>query len=621
MKLAPLLGCLSGLVLVARLALAQDGWSEDARLCYATRGDLTLKIAYCSRAIESGKLSNANLSITYVNRGGTYEAQGDMERALADFNTAIRVDSTNSQAWVALGRYFRSTGQEGNARAQFDRAIGLPIAANDARGYLDRARAHRAKGDLSAALADLDSAGTFDGKLREVYTERGGIYSTRRTYDRAITEYDEALRLDSADAPVLIARGDSRLNLGHYRAALADYDAAIVLEPAVARYYATRGWSHRVLGDPNAAIADYTTAIRLEPNHGFRYTGRAGAYRQKGDWKDAMSDYDHAVQVEPDRGRYHDSRGDAREYEGNYVGALADRDEAIRLEPRDADWRVYRAWTLLYAGKPDASLAGFGDAITLDPSAAARYVSRGDALELLGRFDDAVTDFDRAIQLEPTRGTNYANRAWVALYRRQPLDGLKDLDRADAADPEYATGSNRGFLLLSGLRLDDALAAYTAYTAQRPNATDGYKGRGVVYMVKGDLRAAVTELRHATDFNAWDSQLVLLLHWARARAGEPDSGATAVQAHRTDPRKWPGAALRYALGAIPLDSMLASAREPSAIRTREQEAEAYFYAGEHYLAVKQPLIAQKMFREVVLRNTPWQLADASARAELAALSK
>ena len=57
------------------------------------------------------------------------------------------------------------------------------------------------------------------------------------------------------------------------------------------------------------------------------------------------------------------------------------------------------------------------------------------------------------------------------------------------------------------------------------------------------------------------------------------------------------------------------------MRTREHLAEAYFYAGESFLALHQTAKAKEMFRKAILQNIPWYATDAVARAELAQLSK
>jgi tetratricopeptide (TPR) repeat protein len=70
--------------------------------------------------------------------------------------------------------------------------------------------------------------------LRELHTERGGIYAQRSDHRRVIEAYNEALKLNSGDAASLSLRGGAHLNLGDFQRALSDYDSAIALEPRVA---------------------------------------------------------------------------------------------------------------------------------------------------------------------------------------------------------------------------------------------------------------------------------------------------------------------------------------------------------------------------------------------------
>jgi tetratricopeptide (TPR) repeat protein len=601
----------------AALPASARNWTDDAQQCYKTHGDLTLAITYCTRAIESGQLTNAELSVTYVNRGGHFLDRGEIERSLADFEAAIRLDPNDSRAYVARGLLYRGRGEESAALAEFDHAISISVSSNDAWGYLDRARAYKLKGDLKSALDALNTANQIDPKIPEVYEWRAEIYYAQRDYRKAASEYDKSLEVNPNNPDILSSRGDCYLDLGDLQRALQDYNAAISLQPSQPDYYSDRAWVHRIFGEHDQAIADYTEAIRLEPNRGLRYTNRAAAYRAKGDWKSAMADYDRAVEAEPDRGRYRSSRAGAHEYEGDYKAALVDRDEAIRLEPKNADLYVNRAWTLLYNGQTEEALAGFADAIRIDPRASVRYRSRGYAFLYLQRYDEALADFEQAIRVEPAQGVNYDGRSDVFLYRGKPLDGLPDLDRAEAADHDYAASSSRGFLHLAALQPDEAIRDYAAYITSRPNAGVGFSGRGFARMMKGDLKGANEDFAHALDFNVWDTQTMLWLHFSRARLGQDDSEDLAKEALRFDPKKWPGPALSFALGKLPLNSMLLAAKDPSELKTRQQEAEAYFYAGEYYLATHRPLAAKKMFREALDRNVPYRWAHVGAAAELA----
>jgi tetratricopeptide (TPR) repeat protein len=609
------------------LPLSAQAWTQDAELCYRTLGNMELKISYCTKAIESGLLSGTDLSTTYTNRGIAFATRGDRERAIADFDSALRNTPNNGQAFVARGNFYRSIGEESKAQADYGSAIAVPIPPDDppavlAKAYLDRSRAYIEKGDLTAALDDLNTTNRINPRIREVYLARGNIYYQRKDFHAAIAEYDSALKINPKDGETLSARAIANVNLGHFESALADCDAAINANQYVAEYYDRRAHVRRILAEEDLAIADYGVAIQLDPTHGIRYTARAVAYRAKGDWKDAMADYDRAVLAEPHRGSFRDLRADEREYEGDYAGAIADRDEAIGIEPNNADLRVARAWTLLFMGRTDEALTGFADAIRIDPKAAGRYRSRAIALARTGRFDEALADYDRAVKIEPTRGVNYASKAYVYMYRGQFLEALPAIERSAVADPEYADAANwRGVVRVATLEMDDAIREFTKFIALRPNTSLGFDNRGYARMLEGDYESAAADFRKSLDFNIWVPSTMLWLHWCNVRLGKNDHDEFVKNTGRVDPRRWPGPALRFALGQIPVDEMLAAAKDPSEMLTIDQEVEAYFDAGEYYLSIHDTGNAEKMFLEAVSRNRHYNFADAGARAELAGLKK
>jgi|CZKC01.1.fsa_nt_gi tetratricopeptide (TPR) repeat protein len=603
--------------------LSSSAWTQDAELCYRTHGNIDLKISYCTKAIESGLLNSLDLSTTYANRGLAYADRADREHALADFDAAIRIKPDNGQALVARGNFYRFLGEETKAHADYNAAIAVPIPPEArARPYLDRSRAYLAKGDLTSALTDLNTANRLDPSIREVYELRGDIYYRRKDFHSAIDEFSGALKLNPKDAEMLNNRALAYLNLSEFENALADCDAAINADQYVAEYYSHRAVVRRILGEQDLSIADYGVAIQLDPNHGSRYAARATAYRQNGDWKDAMADYDRAVQAEPTRGIYRAARADEREYEGDYDGALTDRDEAIVRDPSNADLRIGRAWTLLYMGRTDEALGGFDDAIRIDPKAAGRYRSRALALTKLGRYEEALADYDQAAKIEPARGINYSSRAYVAMYRGQPLAALPDIERGRIADPEYAEAANWiGVVRIATMDFDEAIRAFTKYIESRPNTSLGFDNRGFARMLNGDYEGAAADFHKSFSFNIWVPSTMLWLHWSNLHLGKDDHDELAKNATRVDPKRWPGPALRFALGQIPTEEMLAAAKDPSDMVTKEQEADAYFEAGEYYLSIHDAGNAQKMFLEVLSRNQHYSVAEFGAKAELNTLKK
>ena len=73
---------------------ASAGALDDARaaLTAQSEGRLDAAIRLYTRAIESGDLSDDNLTYAYNNRGLAFDDQGFRDRAIADFDAALAND-------------------------------------------------------------------------------------------------------------------------------------------------------------------------------------------------------------------------------------------------------------------------------------------------------------------------------------------------------------------------------------------------------------------------------------------------------------------------------------------------------------------------------------------------
>lgn len=141
---------------------------------------------------------NAEDSDSYVRRAAAWIGRGDLDKALDDYNMAIRLDRGN-------------------------------VAAFRGRGLLWRQRANTEK-----ALADLDQAVRLDYFDPDVYRERGLIWQERGQYDRAIADFNQAIRLAPDFALAYLFRGEARLHKGDFQTALADFQHALRLSPTLA---------------------------------------------------------------------------------------------------------------------------------------------------------------------------------------------------------------------------------------------------------------------------------------------------------------------------------------------------------------------------------------------------
>jgi len=179
----------AAIVAVALLTSSGTADANDQDTCFKESGDIA--IAACTRAITAGNLSGHTLAVTYDNRGEEYKDKRDYDRAMADFNEAIRHDPK----WE------------------------VPVIA---RGFV-----YFQKGDLDRALADFAQAIRLNPKNTLAYNNRGHVYLKKGDYDRAIEDLNVAIRLDRSHAQAYANRGLAYEGKGDKDRAKADFLAAL----------------------------------------------------------------------------------------------------------------------------------------------------------------------------------------------------------------------------------------------------------------------------------------------------------------------------------------------------------------------------------------------------------
>src|SRR3982750_642493 len=126
--------------------------------------------AACTVLIDSKRFTRTNLAILHSNRGIAYGKAGDYDRAIADFDAALRINPNHVRAYVNRGNANFTRRDYDRAIADFGQAIRLEpkVVAH----VMSRAIAYEAKGDLARAIADYDQALKLDPNLTAALTAR-----------------------------------------------------------------------------------------------------------------------------------------------------------------------------------------------------------------------------------------------------------------------------------------------------------------------------------------------------------------------------------------------------------------------------------------------------------------
>ena len=210
------------------LAAAVDTGSQPNtwRQCLADASAATVEA--CSALIQSNPANDG----AYVNRGIAYRRLGDIDRAIRDYDQAIRVN---------------------------------PLAAD---AFNNRGNAFRARHEHERAMRDYDEAIRLDPHYAHALNNRGIIFLELGDANRSITDFDRAIAEDGTYANAFRNRGIAHADLGRFDRAIQDFDIAFTLNPAIGHgdEYALalygRGLARQRAGDP-AGLVDIDQATRL----------------------------------------------------------------------------------------------------------------------------------------------------------------------------------------------------------------------------------------------------------------------------------------------------------------------------------------------------------------------
>ncbi len=173
----------------------------------------------------------------FVNRGIAYRRIGDLDRAIKDYDEAIRLNPRAADAFNNRGNAFRTRDEFERALHDYDDAIRLD--PHYAHAFNNRGIIFLELGELDRAIADFDRAIGEESTYANAFRNRGLARTRQRLFDLAIEDFDNAFKLSPSVghgaeyALALFGRGVTRQRDGD-QAGLSDIEQATRLLPDVA---------------------------------------------------------------------------------------------------------------------------------------------------------------------------------------------------------------------------------------------------------------------------------------------------------------------------------------------------------------------------------------------------
>jgi tetratricopeptide (TPR) repeat protein len=207
--------------------------------------------------------------------------------------------------------------------------------------YFDRATAHRTRGDLGAALADLDHAIGLNVAFADAYYNRADLRLELGEEELALADFNAVLDIAPDHTDALLSRAAMEIDAGDLDAAAADIAHGLSVSPSHASLWSAQGLVRGEQGDDAAALACYQTALELNPRLVEVYGNRAVLHFSAGRVAEAIADLDQAIALS-DTAALHVNRGIALQALGDDKAAVADFDAALARPDADVAEALFR---------------------------------------------------------------------------------------------------------------------------------------------------------------------------------------------------------------------------------------------------------------------------------------
>lgn len=336
-----------------------------------------------------------------------------------------------------------------------------------------------------------------------------------------------------------------------------------------ARVYHSRGFVRAINGDAANAVLDLTEAMKLEPNNPDHYYTRGEISMGRKQYPQAIADFGNGLRLDGPSVRGYYLLGTAHLDNGDRDTAIVDFSAALKLDPREVEVLNNRAFAYFAKREWDRALADYTAAISVDPKNALFYYNRGEVWRLTNDLGRAGGDFDTAIRLKPDYSDAYIRRGFVRVAQHDLLKALTDFDKA---------------------------------VQLNPNSPVPLSQRGIARFYAGRYREAENDLVISLTGAPQNAYSVLWLYLARLHQGKDDITALRDQSRSFNPAVFPGPIIRFYLGEIGADEVMAAVQKGTSQEQREQLCEASFYLGEEALMRGNRDEAARLFRQAIGTN-------------------
>jgi serine/threonine-protein kinase len=313
-------------------------------------------------------LVHAGLGRAYLHKFELTNDRAWADRAIAEAESARKLDPKLAAVDVTLGETRLATGQTARAEEAFRRA--LSFDPGNAEALVGLGQARDAAGDAAGAEASFRKAIELRPNFFGAYSQLGALFFERGRYADAEKIFERLTRLTPDSYSAFSNLGGSRTMNCDFRGAVEAYRRALELRPGHASAASNLGMNQLWSGQNAEALGSLRRAAELGPKN-YKIWGNLGdGYRINGREKEAKEAY--ATSVSLAREQLRVNPGDAAAHSwvavglartGQLAAAAEETRKALAAEGTDPNVMMDAALVALLSGRRSEAIAWIDRAV------------------------------------------------------------------------------------------------------------------------------------------------------------------------------------------------------------------------------------------------------------------